>query len=158
MFGLFSKKEQETLCAPVTGEMIDIAGVSDVTFANRLLGDGVAFRAEGDVVTVYAPVSGKLESLFPTGHAFGIEAANGLQILVHIGINTVEANGDGFRVLSHSQGEKVKAGDALIEYDAKKLSEKYDTTVMLVITDDNGHELKFKEYSRYEARDVITEG
>ena len=156
MFGLF-QKEKEKMVAPVTGEMINIGEVSDATFANKLLGDGVAFKAEGDVVKVYAPVSGKLESLFPSGHAFGIEAANGVQVLIHIGINTVEANGEGFTLLSHKQGDKVKAGEALIEYDAKKLSEKYDTTVMFVITDDNGKEVNFKAYGRYEAAEEITE-
>jgi glucose-specific phosphotransferase system IIA component len=148
MFGFF-RKEKEKMIAPVTGEMINIEEVNDATFAGKLLGDGVAFKAEGDVVEVVAPVSGKLESLFPTGHAFAIETTEGVQILVHIGINTVEANGEGFRVLSHTQGDKVKAGEPLIAYDAAALSAKYDMTVMYIIVDDNGKELKFREYGRY---------
>ncbi len=69
----------------------------------------------------------------------------------------IRSNGEGFTLLSHRQGDKVKAGEALIEYDAKKLSEKYDTTVMFVITDDNGKEVNFKAYGRYEAAEEITE-
>lgn len=68
---------------------------------------------------------------------------NGVEVLVHVGVNTVEAQGDGFRLLGKKQDDSVKAGEPIVEVDLKKLSEKYDMSVMLIITDDNGKHLEF---------------
>ncbi len=143
MFDFFGKKSDPYIYAPVNGQMIDISGVSDATFAQKLLGDGVAFTVKDDKAVVYAPVGGKLETLFPTGHAFGIQMNNGVSVLVHIGVNTVEANGYGFRALAKKQGDKVKAGDPIVEVDFKALRETYDMSVMLVILDSAEHAISF---------------
>ena len=154
MFGLFDKNKGSIL-APVSGEMIDLSTVSDKTFASKVLGDGVAFTATGSKVTVYAPCSGKLETLFPTGHAFGLQTAEGVEVLVHIGVNTVEADGAGFRLLSKKQGDKVKAGDPIVEFDQDTLSKTYDMPIMVVVLNDNGKAITFQPYGAVEANTAI---
>ena len=78
--------------------------------------------------------------MFPTGHAFGVTMKNGVELLVHIGIDTVNAKGDGFRVLGVKQDDTVRAGDPIVEVDLKKLSKKYDMPVMLIITNANAND------------------
>ena len=102
---LFNKKEEletvdnQEIVAIADGEMFDVSTVSDELFASKAMGDGVAFKFTQDKVTLCSPVNGKLAVLFPTGHAFGCMMGDGVEILVHCGINTVEANGEGFKIL-----------------------------------------------------------
>ena len=153
MFSLFSKKEtklpeinvsDDEITAVADGEMIDVTTVSDPVFAQKMMGESTAFRFNGDKVTLCAPANGTLSVLFPTGHAFGVTMKDGTELLVHCGINTVEANGDGFRVLNKKQGDAVKAGDPIVEADLKKLSKKYDMSTMLIVTNSADHPVTFK--------------
>ncbi len=148
MFKFFKKAaatENKGIVAPADGTMFAIEDVSDPMFAQKLLGDGVAFKYEGDSVVVCAPASGSLSALFPTGHAFGVTTPEGVELLVHIGIDTVSANGEGFKVLGKNQGDKVNAGDPIVEVDLKTLSEKFDMSTMLIVTNDNGKKIDFTE-------------
>ena len=79
------------IVAMADGGLIDIKGVNDEMFAQKMLGDSVAVEYDKDVVTLCAPCNGKPSILYPTGHAFGLTMDNGVEILVHIGINTVNA-------------------------------------------------------------------
>lgn len=127
--GFFSKKIE--LIAPLTGELIDITKVEDITFSQKMLGDGVAIiPTDGKLV---APADGKIIQLFHTKHAIGIDI-KGLELLIHVGMNTVELNGEGFT--AHvSEGDKVKKGDLLLEVDLELLKEKgYPIETPLVIT------------------------
>ena len=133
----------EDIVAPADGEMIDVTTVSDPAFAEKSLGDGVAFRYTGDKVTLCAPANGTLSVLFPTGHAFGITTNTGVELLVHCGINTVEAKGEGFRILGKKQGDFVRAGEPIVEAELGKLNPKYDMSTMLIVTDDNGQNICF---------------
>ena len=109
MFGLFNKKKEvkndvlqvsdKDIVAIADGELIDVTTVSDPVFAQKLMGESTAFRFTQDKVILCAPANGTLSVLFPTGHAFGVTMKDGTELLVHCGINTVEANGDGFKVL-----------------------------------------------------------
>ena len=158
MFKLFKKTvatENKGIVAPADGNMFSIENVSDPMFAQKLLGDGVAFKYEGDSVVVCAPASGSLSALFPTGHAFGLTTHEGVEVLVHCGINTVESNGEGFKLLKKKQGDAVKAGDPIIEVNVKKLSEKYDMSTMLIITNPNDKTITFKEPGSYKLGDSI---
>ena len=161
---LFKKKETETntlnvadsdIVAVTDGEMIDITTVNDELFSQKLMGDGVAFKLNGDKVTLYSPVNGTLSVLFPTGHAFGVTMNDGVEILVHCGINTVESNGEGFKLLKKKQGDSVKAGDAIVEVDVKKLSQKYDMSTMVIITNANGKTITFKEPGSFKMGESI---
>ncbi len=120
------------ISSPVNGKVISLEKVKDPTFSQKLLGDGFAVEpADG---TVKAPVDGTVSVAFETGHAIGITAENGTEILIHIGIDTVDMNGTGFRMMARD-GQKVKKGDALVEADLEEIRKAgKDTTVMVILT------------------------
>lgn len=127
--GLFSKKIE--LVAPMTGELVDITSAEDITFSQKMLGDGVAIKPTGG--KLYAPADGKVVQVFHTKHAIGMDI-KGLEVLIHVGMNTVELNGEGFT--SHVvEGDTVKKGDLLLDVDLELLKEKgYPTETPIVIT------------------------
>lgn len=106
------------LLAPLGGKIVPIEEVPDPVFAGKMVGDGIAILPETD--EVLAPVSGVLTHVFPTGHAAGITTSDGIEILVHVGVDTVELKGEGFTILV-KQGETVEAGTPLIRLDLPKL-------------------------------------
>ena len=153
LFDAFKKKTEileplnvsdTDIVALADGELIDVTAVSDPMFAEKMMGDSVAFRYSGEKVTICSPANGTLSALFPTGHAFGVTMKNGVELLVHIGIDTVNAKGDGFRLLGKKQDDAVKAGDPIIEVDLKKLAKKYDMPVMLIVTNANEQTITFR--------------
>ena len=101
-----------TLVAPVSGKAMPLSEVPDPVFAEKLAGDGMAIMAEGE--TIVAPADGEVTLIFKTKHAFAMTLENGLEILVHIGLETVSLDGEGFEQLVE-QGTKVKAGTPLIK-------------------------------------------
>ena len=131
MFGLF-KKEEFKITAPVNGELIPLSEVKDGVFSEKVMGDGFAVIPEDG--TVYAPLSGLAESVFPTGHAVGISTKDGIECIVHIGLDTVNLNGEGFEPLIR-QGDRVKAGQPIVKFDKQLLEEKgYNLVTMVVFT------------------------
>ncbi len=138
-------KENDEITAVADGKMISIETVKDEAFASKAMGDGVAFELASDYIC--APVNGEVSMIFPTGHAFGMTAASGQEFLVHIGIDTVALNGEGFTTLVN-QGDVVKAGQPIVKVDRAMIEKKgYDLTTMLIITDDNGKAIKFRKLS-----------
>ncbi len=135
----------EDIVAVAAGEMIDVRTLPDPMFAEEMLGKSVAFHYNTDSVIICSPANGKIAAMFPTGHAFGVETKEGVQILVHVGIDTVNANGDGFILFDKRIGDEVKAGEPIVRADLKKMSEKYDMSTILIITDANGKEIEFIE-------------
>lgn len=113
MFG-FKKNKNEKLIPCMKGEVTALENVPDVVFSQKMLGDGFAMIPENGIVV--APIDGKLIQIFPTNHAFGIETDSGLEILVHIGIDTVDLKGEGFKRLVEVDTH-VKAGTPIIEVD-----------------------------------------
>lgn len=125
-----NKKASHFISPVVKGEMVAIDSVNDPTFASKLLGDGVAYIPAAN--EIMAPVSGTVETVFPTGHAYGIRTADGKEVLIHIGIDTVNTKGEGFTP-KVKQGDSVQAGDLLAVVDFERLrKEGYDVTVMLI--------------------------
>ncbi len=120
------------IVSPAKGQVIPITKVKDEVFASKSMGDGVGIIAEEG--KVYAPFDGNVEAVFTTGHAVGM-SKNGVEVLIHIGINTVELNGKGFR--AHvTQGSTVKKGDLLITFDRTLIEkEGYDSTIIFIVTD-----------------------
>lgn len=103
----------------MTGEVKDIAACSDPVFSGKMVGDGmIIIPTDGQVV---APIDGKIIQMFDTGHAFAIQAGD-IQILIHIGLDTVELNGQGFKKIAH-EGQEVKLGDSILEVDLEKIKE-----------------------------------
>ena len=131
------------IVAPAYGQMIDVKSLPDPMFAEEMMGKTVAFKYEEDNVIICSPANGELMALFPTGHAFGVVTPEGVEILVHIGIDTVNAKGDGFTLYSKRQGDKVKAGDPIVKVNIKKMSQNYNMSTMLIITNPNGKEIEF---------------
>ena len=115
-----SKKEEtvainpNVLIAPLSGKAIPLSEVPDPVFSQKLAGDGMAIMLEGD--TVVAPADGEVTLIFKTKHAFAMTLDNGLELLVHIGLETVSLEGEGFEQLVE-QGTRVKAGTPLIKVD-----------------------------------------
>ena len=110
--------KSEVLSSPLSGKLVAIPDVPDPVFASGALGSGIAIDPlEGKV---FAPADATVSTLFPTGHAIGLITSNGAEILIHIGMDTVDMNGEGFK--THvNQGDQVKKGDLLIEFDIEKI-------------------------------------
>lgn len=151
LFDAFKKKEtlapvnaaDTDIVAPADGKLIDVTTVSDPMFAEKMMGESIAFTYDADKVTFCSPANGEISALFPTGHAFGVTMKDGTELLIHIGIDTVNAKGDGFKLLGKKQGDTVKAGDPIVEADIRKLGKKYEMPVMLIVTNSSEHEVKF---------------
>ena len=153
MLGLFSKKAM-ILGAPAAGQLLDITQVNDPFFASKNLGDGVAVIPQSQ--TVCAPCDGRLVMVFETRHAFGIRSGE-VELLVHIGIDTVQMQGQGFTALK-KVNDRVRRGEPIIRFDRKRLSA-YDLTVMMFVT--QPHALRWQKHlenSRVEAGDRVMTG
>ena len=100
--------------APLDGTVVDLESVPDEVFAQKMAGDGVAIAPSGQLAV--APVTGDLVKLFPGGHAFGIAMNDGVELIVHIGLDTVELKGEGFENIA-TEGQVVKAGTPIVRFD-----------------------------------------
>ncbi|KAA9296490.1 PTS beta-glucoside transporter subunit IIBCA [Streptococcus anginosus] len=122
----------ETIVSPIVGQMVDLKDVNDPVFSSGAMGQGVAVKPSEGVV--YAPADAEVTIAFATGHAYGLKTANGAEILIHVGIDTVSMNGDGFDQ-KVAQGDKVKAGDVLGTFDTAKIAATgLDDTTMVIVT------------------------
>ncbi|MGC5326826.1 PTS sugar transporter subunit IIA [Brevibacillus sp. SYSU BS000544] len=134
MFGkLFSKKanDKEVIVkAPLTGELIPLEQVPDPVFAQKIVGDGVAIKPSEGVLI--APVRGKVLHLASTFHAIGIVTDEGLELLLHIGIDTVKLDGRGFNACV-KEGDQVEVGDKLIEFDIATIEQAGFSTITPVL-------------------------
>ncbi|WP_448665319.1 PTS beta-glucoside transporter subunit IIABC [Serratia plymuthica] len=132
-----SLNRKEIVVSPIAGEVMPLAQVNDATFASGLLGKGVAIvPLQGRVVS---PVAGRVVSLFKTKHAIGIESEDGAEILIHVGIDTVKL--DGLHFTAHVQeGDRVKPGDLLIEFDQAAIhAAGFDTTTPIIVSNSDDY-------------------
>ncbi|WP_248735063.1 PTS sugar transporter subunit IIA [Neobacillus rhizosphaerae] len=122
MFSRFKKSptNSEELFAPVNGDVVEITEVPDVVFSQKMMGDGFGIIPKDG--RVLSPVEGKIVQIFPTKHALGIETKSGLELLIHIGLETVTLKGEGYDVIV-SEGQSVKVGDPLVNVDLQLLEE-----------------------------------
>ena len=147
-FNLFKKNENNTVAddeivAIADGVLVGIDSIPDPMFSEQMMGKTIAFKFNQDKIKICSPANGKLIVLFPTGHAFGIRMNNGVELLIHIGIDTINSKGQGFRILNHKQDSMVKANDPIIEVDFKALSANYDMSTMLIVTNPNQTSVSF---------------
>lgn len=134
------KHGEDCVFSPIKGKYVQLKDVSDATFSSGVLGTGFAIDPEEDVI--HAPVEGTISAVFPTGHAVGFTTDNGLEVLVHIGIDTVGLNGNGFEILK-KQGERVRAHENVIRFDRKLICQQgLDPMVIVVFTNGGEYELK----------------
>ena len=149
-----SPTADDVLTAPTDGEMVDITTVNDETFSGKILGDGVAFVLENGLIT--APCNGTIGMLADTGHAFGITRPDGVEVLVHVGINTVEQKGHGFTLLA-TEGDTVQAGQPILRVDLDMLRNKgYDMTTMLIVTEPADKTISFVPFGKVGRGQIIT--
>lgn len=130
MFHFLKKKKGTDICAVVKGTVKDLEQVEDQVFSKGLIGRGIAIIPEDCLIK--APCDGTLSVVFPTGHAFGIQDADGLEYLIHIGVDTVNLNGKGF-TLQVKQGQKVHQGDVLVKVDFDLIKEHHLATDTMVL-------------------------
>lgn len=130
-----SIEKQFDLNAPVTGEMMPITEVNDPVFSSKAMGEGIGIIPNAGIVT--APISGTVETVFPTGHAIGLKTAQDIEILIHIGIDTVELKGEGFNP-KVAVGQQVETVEVLVVFDLEEIKAKgYDPTVIMTVTNMN---------------------
>jgi sugar PTS system EIIA component len=130
LFGRKEIKKEEVLLAPLTGKIVSIEDVPDPTFSQKMMGDGIAIDpTEGMVVS---PVNGEIVQFFHTKHAIGIQSETGAEILIHVGLETVSMNGEGFEGYVNV-GDKVKAGDKLLSFDLDLIKEKAASTITPIV-------------------------
>ncbi|MEZ7642898.1 sucrose-specific PTS transporter subunit IIBC [Streptococcus mitis] len=124
--------QNETLVTPIVGDVVALADVNDPVFSSGAMGQGIAVKPSQGVV--YAPADAEVSIAFPTGHAFGLKTTDGAEVLIHVGIDTVSMNGEGFEA-KVAQGDKVKAGDILGTFDSNKIAAAgLDDTTMVIVT------------------------
>ena len=117
---------------PIVGDVVALSNVNDPVFSSGAMGQGIAVKPSQGVV--YAPADAEVSIAFPTGHAFGLKTTDGAEVLIHVGIDTVTMNGDGFEA-KVAQGDKVKAGDVLGTFDSNKIAAAgLDDTTMVIVT------------------------
>lgn len=119
--------------SPATGICVKLEDVEDETFAKKMLGDGFAIDIEDG--RIVAPISGEIVTAFPSGHAFGIKGTDGREVLIHIGIDTVELNGKGFEVFV-KQGDQIHQGEPLVQVDIDKVRDAGKSTMTMVVFTD----------------------
>ena len=127
-----TERADEKLRSPIVGEVVALSEVNDPVFSSGVMGQGIAVKPSKGVV--YAPADAEIVIAFPTGHAYGLKTDNGAEILIHVGIDTVSLNGEGFEA-KVSQGDRVRAGDIIGTFDSEVIAANgLDDTTMVIIT------------------------
>lgn len=160
LFNIFKKDnnlnvKETDIVSLGNGKMISPKEINDPMFAEEMMGQTIGFiLSDGEVV---APATGKLEVLFPTGHAFALRMNDGTGLLVHIGIDTVNLKGKGFKVLK-KQGDRVRAGEAVVKVDLDTVKQVgYDATTMLIVTEPihEGEKINFIDFGDVKKSQII---
>ncbi len=139
MFGLFKKKPLEVV-SPMDGSLVALESINDDVFSKKLVGDGVAIIPSSRIVT--APINGVITRIFPTKHAFMITSPNGIEVMVHVGLDTVELNGEGFTCLV-KEGESVNQASVILEVDFEFIKSKgKDIITPIIITSNKDIEIE----------------
>lgn len=149
MFSIF-KKQEETIFSPAKGQLIPLSEVKDPVFSQGMMGPGFAVEPTSD--DIYSPVTGIVVSVFPTKHAIGLETEDGKEFLIHIGIDTVELEGNGFDILI-SELDKVTPKTKIAVVDRAFLNEqgKESTIMVLFPGDTDTYSIQSKSVTEAEA-------
>lgn len=154
MFGFLKRKKRDVF-APVDGQLLDLGSVDDEVFSQRMAGDGVAILPVGEIFT--APIDGVVTKIFSTNHAYSVKSKQDLEVLVHIGLETVALKGEGFERLAQ-EGDAVKAGDPIIKADLNYIkAHAKDIITPILITDESKYEAIDKNTNVVITGDAIME-
>ncbi len=140
------------ILAPLDGTVVDLETVPDEVFAQKMAGDGVAIDPSGQVAV--APISGDLVKLFPGGHAFGIAASGGVELIVHIGLDTVELKGEGFENIA-TEGQVVQAGMPIVRFDRAVIERLGKVILSPVVSSGAGNIVRRASGTVQAGRDVL---
>lgn len=143
MLSLFRKSSAVELKSPVAGKAKELSKIQDPVFSSKIMGEGIAIEPSEDML--YSPANGVVSHVFPTKHAVGIVTDEGIEVLLHIGIDTVGLKGEGFESFVR-ENDRVKVGDRLISFDIDtiKSKAKSTTTVMIITNMDIVESIDFK--------------
>lgn len=138
---MISDNKETIICAPVSGKVICREDIPDETFASGIMGEGVGIKPEEEIIV--APFDGEITSVVDTGHAVGLTSSDGVELLIHVSVDTVKMQGDGFQVFV-TEGQKVKTGEKLLKFDRDKIRKAgySDTTAVLVTNSDDYSSVK----------------
>ncbi len=154
MFG-FLKRKTRKINAPIDGMLIELEKVDDEVFSSRMAGDGIAIIPVGDTFT--APIDGLITKIFSTNHAYSIKNKQDLEVLVHIGLETVALKGEGFERLAQ-EGDEVKAGDPIIKVDLAYIkANAKDIVTPILVTDESKFDAIDKNDNVVKSGDLIME-
>jgi PTS system glucose-specific IIA component len=137
MFSLFKKgkeKKSITLKSPVVGRCFDISEIPDEVFSSKMLGNGIGFESTEGVL--YAPIDGEILQVFPTKHALILKSKEGIEILLHIGVDTVNMKGEGFETYVQ-KSQQVKVGDKLVAFNNDLIKAKAKSNLSVLVLTDN---------------------
>ncbi len=154
MFNKFSFNKALELKAPVEGICISLDKVNDKVFASGMIGEGCAFNFDGD--TIYSPINGEITMIASTKHAIGIKGRNGVEIMIHVGLDSVNLHGEGFQVLV-KKNQRIKQGDPILKIDLDVMkNNNIDLTTPMVITNSNQYKLyKYHINDKVNIEDVV---
>jgi PTS system glucose-specific IIA component len=138
--------------APIDGKVVELEKVPDEVFAQKMVGDGLAIDPTGHVAL--APVSGDLVKLFPGGHAFGIATSEGVEIIVHIGLDTIELKGEGFENIAR-EGQQVQAGTPIVRFDRATVERLGKVILSPVVSSGNGTIIRRAQGSVRAGQDIL---
>ncbi|BAF73184.1 PTS sugar transporter subunit IIA [Sulfurovum sp. NBC37-1] len=154
MFGFFKRKRRDVF-SPVDGQLLTLESVDDEVFSQRMAGDGLAILPVGEVFT--APIDGVVTKIFSTNHAYSVKSDQDLEVMVHIGLETVALKGEGFERLAQ-EGDEVKAGDPIIKADLNYIkAHAKDIVTPILITDESKYEAIDKNTNVVITGDAIME-
>lgn len=154
MFGFLKRKTAE-IKSPVDGRVVAIESVDDEVFSQKLAGDGVAIEPMSDIFT--APIDGTITKIFSTNHAYSIKSDRDLEVMVHIGLDTVLLEGRGFEALAN-EGDIVKSGDSIIKVDLDYIRKNAKSTITpIIITDSSEYKTIDKRLNIVKRQDIIME-
>jgi len=152
ILGNGKKKNNPVYLAVATGKLMPIEASEDPVFAQKMMGDGYVIMPTEN--TIVAPVAGVVKTLFPTLHAIGIEADNGDEVIIHVGLDTVQLQGEGFTAFV-KQGDRIDAGQKLLEVDFAAIRDKVPSIgTPVVITNIGDRKVKLADTEQVQAKDV----
>lgn len=138
--------------APLDGTVVELESVPDEVFAQKMVGDGLAIDPSGTVAV--APVSGTLVKLFPGGHAFGIATSDGVELIVHLGLDTIELKGEGFENLA-VEGQLVSSGTPIVRFDRAVVERMGKVMLSPVVSTGDGNIIYYASGAVQAGRDVL---
>jgi PTS system glucose-specific IIA component len=138
--------------APLDGVVVDLEKVPDQVFAQKMVGDGVAIDPSGSIAV--APVTGTLLKLFPGGHAFGISTSSGAELIVHIGLDTIELNGKGFKNIA-TEGQQVQVGTPIVSFERSIIEQQGKVILSPIVSSGSGKIVERASGTVRAGRDVL---